>query len=153
MKFKYHVLIGFIISYVLVQFFDFSLLSGAIIFFVSWMIDIDHYFWYGFLRKDWNPFHGINWYKGSIPKLSKLSLKGKKKFKCGVFIFHGIEFWIILIFLSFFHNFFLWVLIGVMIHMISDWIGLILRGESLYNKMSLIYLIRRNKNKKGLKEL
>ena len=133
MKFKYHIFIGFIISYILVQFFNFSLLSGIIIFLASWIIDSDHYLWYGFSRKDWNPFHAINWYKKSIPKWSKLSLNGRNKFKRGIFIFHGIEFWIVLTPLSFIYNFFLWILIGIIIHMIADWIDLISKRESLYD--------------------
>lgn len=153
MKFKYHILIGFIVSYILVQFFNFSLLSGTIIFLTSWLIDIDHYFWYGLSRKDWNPLHAIDWYKKFVLKWPKLSLRERNKFKRGSFIFHGIEFWIILILLSFVHEFFLWVLVGVVIHMIADWIDLMLRNESLYDKMSLIYIIRRNKKKKGLEEL
>jgi len=153
MKFKYHIFIGFIISYILVRFFDFQLSAGIIIFLASWLIDVDHYFWYGFSKKSWNPFHAINWYKKSIPKWSKLSSKKRNEFRRGVFIFHGIEFWIILMLLSFTYDFFLWILIGVIIHMIADWIDLISKRESLYGKMSLIYIIRRNKNKKKLEEL
>jgi len=153
MRFEKHLLIGFTASYILIYFFNFSSFSGLIIFLASWMIDGDHYFWYSLEMKDWNPLHAIKWYKKSIPKWFCLSIKEREKFKRGVFICHGIIFWIILAALSLVHKFFLWILIGVAIHMIADWIDIIDKGEPLYNKIFPCYVIRRNKNKKGLKEL
>jgi hypothetical protein len=153
MDFKWHILFGFVISYILVYFFNFTIFAGLIIFLSSWLIDGDHYLWYAFEMKDWNPFHGIKWYLNSIPTWFKLPLKEREKFKRGVFIFHGILFWLILGALSFLHPIFLWVLIGVAIHMAADLPDLIIRGEPLYNKIFPCYVIKRNKNKKGLKDL
>lgn len=153
MQFKWHLLIGFVTSYILVYFFNFNLFAGLIIFLASWMIDGDHYLWYVFETKDWNPIHAINWYKKSIPKWFALTLKEREKFKRGVFICHGILFWLILAALSFIHKIFLWILIGVAIHMITDLIDLIRRGEPLHNKIFPYYVMKRNKGKKGLKEL
>ncbi len=153
MQFKWHLLIGFISSYILVQFFNFSLFAGLIIFLASWLIDGDHYFWYAIEMKDWNPLHAIGWYRKSNPKWISLSLKEREKFKRGVFICHGILFWIFLLILIPIHNIFLWALIGVGIHMVADWIDLIRRREPLYNKIFPCYVIRKNKNKKSLKEL
>ena len=153
MQFKWHILIGFTLSYILVQFFNITLFAGLIIFLSSWLIDIDHYFWYSIEMKDWNPIHAIKWYKKSIPIWFSLTLKERKKFKRGVFVCHGLLFWIILTALSFIHIFFLWILVGVAIHMVTDLIDLYYRGEPLYNKIFPCYVIRRNKNKKGLKEL
>jgi len=117
------------------------------------MIDGDHYFWYALEMKDWNPLHGIKWYLTSIPAWFKLPLKEREKFKRGVFICHGLLFWMILVALSFLYQFFLWVLIGVGVHMVADLIDLYLRGEPLYNKIFPVYVMKRNKNKKGLREL
>jgi len=44
-------------------------------------------------------------------------------------------------------------LLGVIIHMVADWIDLINKKEPLYNKIFPIYVIKRNKNKRSLKEL
>jgi len=153
MKFRYRVLIGFVASYILVQFFNFSLIAGIIIFLASWMIDGDHYFWYAFETKDWNPIHAIKWYIKSVPKWSALSLKEREKFQRGVFICHSLIFWMLLATLSFIHPFFLWVLIGVAIHMVSDFIDLIIQGEKLYTKIFPCYVVKKNKNKKGLGKL
>lgn len=153
MRFKYHFIIGGVASLILVQFFKFSPFSGLIIFLSSWLIDIDHYLWYAIEAKNWNPLRAIKWYIKSVPRWNRLSLKEKNKFKRGVFICHDIEFWVVLVILSFFHKFFLWILIGVTIHMTIDWIDLIGKRESLCDKMFPLYIIKKNKNKKRLKEL
>lgn len=153
MRSKWHLLIGFVASYILIQFFDFSLLSGLIIFLSSWLIDIDHYFWYGFEFKDWSPINALRWRVESVSKWGKLSKRERSKFKRGIFIFHSIGFWIILFVLSFVYDLFLWILIGVGIHMIADWADLIQRGNPISNKVFLSSIVRRNKNKKSLKEL
>ncbi|MBT7102143.1 hypothetical protein HN935_01395 [archaeon] len=153
MEFKWHILVGFVASYILIQFFDFSLLTGLIIFLSSWLIDVDHYFWYSVEMKDWNPFHAIKWYQKSIPKWFSLAPKERARFKRGVFVFHGIIFLALLFALSFSNKIFLWILVGVGIHMVMDWIDEIGKGEPFYGKTFPCYVIRRNKNKKALKEL
>ena len=154
MEFKAHLLIGFVTSYILVYFFDFSLFAGTIIFLASWMIDGDHYLWYAFETKDWNPINALKWYHKSIPKWFKLSLKEREKFKRGVFVCHGVLFWLILAALSFIHPIFLWVLIGGGIHMVADLIDLVKHGEPIYNKIfPLLYVTKRNKNKRSITEL
>jgi len=153
MEFKWHLIIGFTASYILIQFFNFSLFAGLIIFLSSFLIDGDHYLWYAFETKNYNPIDAIKWYIKSIPRWFELSLKEREKFRRGVFLCHGIGFWVVLAVLSFIHKIFLWILIGVAIHMVADWIDLIRRGEPLYNKIFPCLVVRRNKNKKGLKEL
>ena len=153
MQFKWHLLFGFIVSYILIYFFHFTPFAGLIIFLSSWMVDGDHYLWYSFETKNWNPISAIKWYKKSVPKWHSLTIPEKEKFKRGIFICHGILFWIILATLSFLHSLFAWILIGVMIHMFADWVDLINRGDPLYNKIFLFKVIIRNRNKKSLREL
>ena len=153
MKLKTHFLIGLIVSYILIQLSDFSLLAGLIVFLSSWLIDCDHYFWYGLEFKNWNPIKAIRWRIKFVPRWRKLSSLEKSEFKREVLILHGIGFWSIIIALSFFYKFFFWVLIGIAIHMIADWADLIREGELLYNKTFPLYVIKRNKNKKELRDL
>jgi hypothetical protein len=117
------------------------------------MIDGDHYLWYAIEMKDWNPKNALAWYHKSILRWFKLSVKKRNEFRRGVFVCHGMLFWLALATLSFVHEIFLWVLIGVAIHMVADWIDLFGRGEPLYNKILPCCVIRRNKNKKGLSKL
>ena len=148
MEFKWHLLFGFITSYVLIHFFNFPLLAGLIIFIASWIIDIDHYPWYALETKDWNPFHAIEWYVKMVPKWWALSLNERRKFKHGIFIFHSLLFWMILASLSFIHPLFLWILIGIAIHIFADLIDLKIKNEPLYIKIFPLYTIRKNKNKR-----
>ncbi|MFZ5955068.1 MAG: hypothetical protein ACOYT4_01460 [Nanoarchaeota archaeon] len=148
---KWHILFGFVFSYILVYFFRFSLLSGLIIFLSSILIDIDHYFYYMIKYNYYNPF---TFYEKAIARtktLNKLSYSEKRKYKLGIFIFHGIEFWIILISLSFWHNFFLFILIGVFIHMIADIPDEIYHQFPFYSKISPIYTLIKNSKKQEFK--
>jgi hypothetical protein len=154
MKFEWHILIGTVASFCLIQFFNFSLLSGIIIFLSSLIIDIDHYLWYIFEIKKYNPIESIKWYYKSRPKWFSLSLEKRNKFKSGIFIFHSIPFCIILTLLGFIHEFFWLILIGVAIHIATDIpYDTTIKKEPFYNKIFPCYVMIRNKNKKGLDKL
>lgn len=147
---KWHVLIGFVVSYILVYFFNFPLLVGLIIFLSSVLIDGDHYLWYGFKTKDWNPLHAVSWFYDLIEKHKKLSHSEKRMFKKHLLIFHGIEFWIILLILGVYINpLFIYILIGVGIHMIADWSKLLCDELPAYTKISQIAVWEKNKSKKA----
>ena len=153
MQSKWHILIGFVFSYALVCFFNFSIFSGIIIFLSSWMIDGDHYLWYGLAMRDWNPVAAIRWNNSLEPKWYSLSKEQMLKFKLKTLICHGILFWAILFLLSYIHIIFLWVLIGVAIHMVADWVDLIKHKEPLYYKILPCLTFIRNKKKKPVTEL
>jgi hypothetical protein len=54
---KWHILFGFVISYILIYFFNFSLVAGIIIFISSFLIiDSDHFLLYILRKKDFNFF-------------------------------------------------------------------------------------------------
>ena len=82
----------------------------------------------------------------------KLSSKERAKYKVMIMIFHGIEFWIILSLLIFVNKLFLFVLIGVIIHMIPDILELYKVGTSINLKLSTIYVVQSNKNKIPIKD-
>lgn len=150
---KWHILIGFISSYILIYFFNISIVAGLIIFLSSFLIDADHYFFYAFYKKDWNPINSVRWFYALVEKHEKLTLKEKKMLKGHILIFHGVEFWIPLFIAGVYLNkIFLFILAGVGIHMIADWIQLIYSYKSIYFKISPIWVFTRNKKKKGLKE-
>jgi len=153
MKFRWHFLLGLVVTFVLMYLFDFSLLEGTIIFLASWLIDIDHYPWYVFEIRDWNPVRALKWHRRTAPRWLALSRKEREKFRWGVFVFHSLFFWVILAILSLFYQVFFWILIGVAIHMIADLIDLVAKDEPLYMKIFPCYVMKRNKNKKGLKVL
>ncbi len=153
MQFRWHILFGFVASYILVEFFNFSLLAGIIIFLSSWIIDIDHYPWYAFETRNWNPKKAIEWYVQSVPKWKKLSTGERRQFRNGIYVLHDVFFWIALIILALFYNFVLWILIGIFIHIFADWGHAISKGMPIYSKVSCLYTMKKNRNKKSLSKL
>jgi hypothetical protein len=146
---KWHVLIGFVISYILVYFFNLSLLAGAVIFLSSWLlVDFDHYLLYVIKNNDFDLSRAYLFFLQKRQSYIRLSQIKRKEFKKSILIFHGIEFWAILVILSFFNKIFLFVLIGIFIHMLFDWIDLYYIKESFYQKISQIYTFIKNKKLK-----
>jgi hypothetical protein len=148
---KWHILGGFIVSYILVYFFHFSIFSGTIIFLSSFLIDVDHYLVYSIKSKD---ISIKNAYKMALEhgdKWKHLSYDQKKKEYWTPFIFHGIEPLAILLFLSYFNIFFLGIFIGFLTHMILDYIQIVYQKDPLLEKFSQIYIYFRNKNKNQVK--
>lgn len=144
---KWHILFGFIVSYILVYFFHFSIFAGLIIFLSSFLIDVDHYFYYAYKSKNSSL---ISAYNAGISKGSNwknLSFEQKKKAYWIPFIFHGIEPLAILFLLSYFNAFFLWIFIGFIIHLTIDYIEIIYQKDPLLEKFSQIYIYWRNKNR------
>lgn len=148
MRPKWHILFGFVISYILIYFFNFSLYSGIIIFLSSFLIDLDHYFLYLFETKRTSLKEAYYWCISEGIKFSKLSKEEKRKYKLRPMIFHGIEFMIILALLATLNKVFLWILIGVIIHLFADIPDLIEKQFPVYSKLSQVYLYITNKKKK-----
>jgi len=154
MELKHHILIGFVASYILIYFFEIPLKVGIVIFLSSVLIDFDHYIWYGAEFKDWNPLKAVKWYQEYGKKYHCLPKREKEKYRYGVFIFHGILFWLLLAVFGFFvHRLFFWILAGIAIHILSDQITLKILREPFYVKFSALYTWKRNKNKKKLSNL
>ncbi len=148
---KWHLLFGFVFAYILIYFFQFSLLAGTIVFLSSILIDIDHYLRYVYLEKDLSPIKFWNWSMQRKKRWEKLSKKEKSKYKYPQFFLHGIEFWVIIFLLSFNHQIFLWMLIGIIFHMFFDISDLIYKKIPSHVKLSQVYNYITNKTKKEFK--
>lgn len=122
-----------------------------LIFLSNSLLDVDHYLYYICHKKDWSLKNSYNWFIQRILKIDKLSKKEQQRYKKILLIFHGIEFWVILIFLSFFYPFLLWVLLGAVIHMVLDIMEQRKDKELVLGKISQIYVCIKNKNKKEFK--
>ena len=141
-------------------------MQALIIFASSILIDIDHYFYYvgnaiisehpknlrGFFgifkKRNLNPFKAYSWFIERDKQIHKLSKKEREKYKSPIMLFHGIEFWILLLILSFYSKIYIFLLIGIAIHMILDYTGLFVRKERFYIKFSQVYAYLKNKNKR-----
>lgn len=144
---KWHVLINLVISFILLIFLD---LSNVIIFFASSVLmDIDHYFYYLYEKKDYSLKRAYNWNKITRARFHNLSREEKKRHRYFVLIFHGIEILALVLAMSFFSPIFFYVFLGFCIHLIED---LIIAGRFKYFKRKLflsyaIYLHCKNKVK------
>lgn len=142
-------IIGGIFSIALYFLVQITIVQAAIIFLGSVIIDFDHVIFY-YLRKKKNPFDAYKWFSDCEKKFKKLSEKQKEKYEKPLIIFHGMEFWFLVMLLSLIDSIFLWFLIGIAIHIILDFIEMIHNKEPFYTKFSQIYVTIKNKDKKKL---
>jgi len=147
MRFKFHFLFG-IIFLVLLYFLFSSIISFwglLIIFLSSFLIDIDHYFYYIYKKGDFSLVRAYKWYIKNAHKFYFLSKEKRKQIYLGFYIFHGIEPLIILFFLGLYvSQFFNFVLIGFLFHLSTDLISEIILKQRI-DKVFLIqnYIITR----------
>ncbi len=145
---KYHIFFGFILSLLIFLLFpQIGWFYAVIIFLSSFLIDFDHYLWYVYKKKDWSLYHAIRFFHEKRALFLKMKLKERTKYKHVIMIFHGIECWTLLVLLIFVHKIFLFVLIGIGIHMILDFMDLYLNSRDFYIKISAIYTYYKNKKK------
>lgn len=145
---KYHILVGFISSLIIYLIFPITILQAAIIFFSSFLIDVDHYLLYVYKKKDFSFKNSVIFFRERRRKWIAMNLEERKKYKKAIFIFHGIEFWLLLIILSFYINLIWFVLLGIAIHILLDYIDLINNKDYLYSKFSQFYVYLKNKGKR-----
>lgn len=148
---KHHIIFGLIFSTILWLLFpSISLTSLAIIFISSVLIDVDHYLYYLFNEKDFSLSKAYFWFKEKREKWKNLAIKERQRYKRIQLIFHGIEFMVLLVILSFFNTFFFWILIGFLFHMFIDITELLIFKDTIWIKLSQIYVYFSNKRKKGI---
>ena len=121
---KYHVLLGFILSLVLFIFCEkINFLAAIIVFLSSFLIDIDHYLFLAWKFKQKNIFKAYSFGMNLKKSLVRVPREQRRKTSIGFYIFHGLEFLIILFLLGFFvHEFFYFILIGATFHLVLDYI-------------------------------
>jgi hypothetical protein len=146
---KTHMTWGFLISLVLFLIFpEITLLGAIIIFLASFLIDFDHYLYYLYKQKNFSLKNAYVWFIEKSIHFKKLTKSEQEKYKRAIMIFHGIEFWVILtLLILFIHKLFLYVLIGIVIHMILDYLDLYKNDQPLYIKTSQIYTHIKNRKK------
>ena len=147
---KSHIIIGAIISTILYLIFQLTPLQTLIIFLASFLIDVDHYLYYILTKKSLSLKKAHNWFFERRKAWLKLSHKKRKKGKRTILLFHSVWLIILLIILSYIHSIFLFILIGMLIHLTLDYIELIYLKEPLYPKLFPIYVSISNKKKKEL---
>lgn len=140
---KTHFILGIIFVSCLYLFFYpyISILGLLVIFLSSVLIDIDHYFYYIFKKRDLNLFRAYKWYIKNARKLCSLKREQMKNLYIGIYFFHGVEILIILLLLGIYiHSFFIFIFFGFLFHLVVDILAGIL-FEQRFDKISFIYNI------------
>jgi hypothetical protein len=137
---KIHFIVG--TFFVIILHFIFpqiTLLNLLIILFSSVLIDVDHYFYYIFIKRDFNLIKAYKWFKEGVRKTRRLPLKERKKMYTGFYMFHGIEPLIVLFLLGIsVSQFFFFVFLGFSFHLLLD-IPSEISIKGTFQKVSLIY--------------
>lgn len=144
---KSHIMINLVICLILLFFI--KPIGVLIIFLSSVLIDVDHYLYYVFEKKSLSLKKAYKWFLIERQRILKSSLEERKKHRYFILIFHGLEPLAIILLLSKYFSFLLFIFIGFSIHLIED---LILEGKYKFLKRKLflsyaIYLHTKNKVK------
>ncbi len=146
---KQHIIFGLIFSILIFFVFPSIELTGFLIIFLSSvLIDVDHYLYYVYEKKDWNLRRAYKWFCSRSLRYRKLSIKERKNEKNCFYSLHGIEILALLyIFGKFFHIYFFYILIGFAFHLFLD-----ISYERFFNykleKISVIWDYLRFRNQK-----
>jgi hypothetical protein len=151
---KYHIFFGILFTLSLYAFFpQISFLNLAIVLFSSILIDGDHYLYYIFKKKNFNPLTALKWHKKEMEITCPLPMNERKKRYTGFYFFHGIEWIIVLAILGrFIFPPLIYVSIGFLFHFALD-IPDEFRSKGTIHKSSLIYMtyLLYKENRKGKK--
>ncbi len=146
---KFHIVTGLIFSIILYLLFP-SLNLGELIavFLASFLIDFDHYIYYVIKKRNFSIKRAYNWFKEKGKKFSNIPGKERKKYILTLSFFHGLE-WVILFFIlgKLFYSIFYFVAIGMLFHLIFDWINSLTVLKRFF-KFSIIFDYFYNRNLK-----
>lgn len=148
-----HLLLGIIFSlavYLIVPSVGFS--GFLVILFSSVLIDVDHYIYYIFYKKDFNLLRAVRWFQKNLSSVLKLPEKERRKVYLGIYFLHGMDIILILFFLSFLNKIFLFIAIGFLFHQFVDFIEIVYLNVSYDKVLSFFYSVIKAKYKKQVQE-
>jgi hypothetical protein len=136
---KQHFLFGAIFAGALLLLFPrIGLIGFFLILASSVLIDVDHYLYYVYKKRDLSLIKSYNWYIQRSKKFLLFSWEKRNKFYPGFLFLHGIEILIILFFLSFILKYFFYILIGFAFHLLLDLVFQTIYWDRIH-KVSVIY--------------
>jgi hypothetical protein len=122
-------------------------LEASLIFFSSFLIDVDHYLYYLYKKKDSSLLNAYKYWIKNREKWRKLKKREYKNYRIKPMYFHGLEFLILLLILSLITPIFFWVFLGSLLHLFLDFITLVYYEFPLYAKLSQAYVWISNRDK------
>ena len=134
-----HIFFGAIFSIFLFFLFpEMGWLMAIIIFASSVLIDVDHYTYHVYKKKDWSLRNAYNWHIKNLKKFLSLPKKQREKVYGCVYALHGIEIVLLALLGSFLSKIFFFIAIGVSFHLILDIVDATKYFDRL-DKFSLIH--------------
>jgi hypothetical protein len=141
---RWHIFAGLLFSLFLwILFPSIGFFNLLIIFLSSFLIDFDHYLNAVIGTGKIGLKNAFDYYKKMIEKWTYEKIHGIRE-KRDMVLFHTIEFHVLILILSFFFPVFIYVLIGMVFHSVSDIIDMTLR-DSLYIREYSFFLWLRKK--------
>ncbi len=137
---KQHIVLGFIFSIILFFIFPkFGFFEAFLVFLASFLIDLDHYIFYVFKKKNFNPKKAVRWFFKKIDLQKKISSNKRKDYYTGFYFLHGFESLVVTFILGIFvSKLFFMVFIGFVFHLALDYIEQI-HNKKRVDKISSIY--------------
>ncbi|MFH0936568.1 MAG: hypothetical protein V1815_02725 [Candidatus Woesearchaeota archaeon] len=129
---KYHVISSALLSVIL---YPFLALNVLWVFFAGFLIDVDHYIYYVLKFKSFNLKKAYKYFE---------EYEKKRHFKDVLCIFHTIEFFILLLILSFYNKIIFLIFIGIIFHEILDLIDMYIKKLWEARALSFIMWLIRN---------
>lgn len=127
-------------GFLLLLFPQIRLLGFSLIIISSIFIDVDHYIYYVYKKRDFNLKKAFNWYVENEKKARNLPKEEKRKYYFGIMFLHGFEFLLIPLILSFYFQSFLFVLTGLIFHQFLDVLYMSKNGYSVLKVISPTYI-------------
>jgi len=136
---KWHIFLGTLFAVALFLIFPkISLIGFLLIIASTVLMDIDHYVYYVFKKRDLSLSRAYNWFIQKRKKYLALSRKKRNEIYTEIHFLHGIEILIILLLLGLFvHKYFFYILIGFAFHLFLD----IIHQRKIHNRLDRISLI------------
>lgn len=144
-----HIIFGFLFSLsLLILFPTIGIFNFLIIFLASFLIDVDHYLYYIFAKRNFSLKKARAWFMERHFQALRLSKSDKLKLRPAPCIFHGIEAIVILFLLSFISEVFAYILLGFVFHQFLDLIDMVYYGFPFHHIGSQTYNIINHKIEK-----
>lgn len=121
LPYKHLIITSFLALILLLIFPSIGVEGVFIIIFFGFFIDVDHYLFYAFKKKDFSLVRAYKWFIFYTKRFRELPLQEQKKTYISICFFHGFELVILFLLLGiFFYQHFLFASLGLVIHLALD---------------------------------
>ncbi len=135
-----HLLLGILFAgFLFLIYPSIGLIGFVLILASTFLIDVDHYLYYVYKKREFNFFKARKWFIENLKQTQLLPREERNNIDTGISFLHGIEILTLLIFLGYFiSNYFFFVFLGFGFHLLLD----IVYGLTLFDKMIKVSLIK-----------